>query len=162
MSKLIKEMNAFLGRAMLATYAGGGAETRPKELPGFRELEYKEGDWYYKDSYTGYFQSWGRETVWLKGKPFWTQLYGGGIVPEKQKDKKLVAQAFVFLKECMSTGEKSKGFQPRGPKSYKSGDWSYTSTWKGTIKHYTGEEKIKLKGKVVFTHRFIGGLVLAR
>jgi len=39
----------------------------------------KEGGWYYKDSYTGFFQSWGREVVWHNQKPFWTQIYGGGM-----------------------------------------------------------------------------------
>ena len=47
-----------------------------------KELEFKEGDWYYKDSYTGFFQSWGREVVWYNKKPFWTQIYGGGMNKE--------------------------------------------------------------------------------
>jgi len=54
--KLLQELNRFLGKAALNTYAGGGQEVDPEEV-GFKELEFKEGGWYYKDSYTGFFQS---------------------------------------------------------------------------------------------------------
>ena len=63
-----KELNEFLGKAMLATYAGSGPEA--DSGTGFTELEFKEGDYLYRDSYTGFFQSWGREVVWYNGKPF--------------------------------------------------------------------------------------------
>lgn len=37
--KILKELNIFLGKAALATYAGGGPEVDPEE-PGFKELEF--------------------------------------------------------------------------------------------------------------------------
>jgi len=52
--KLLQELNRFLGKAAINTYAGGGQEVDPEEV-GFKELEFKEGGWYYKDSYTGFF-----------------------------------------------------------------------------------------------------------
>lgn len=77
MKKELRELSCFLRKAVLATYAGGGAEIEPKEH-GFKELEFREGEWYYKDSYMGFFQSWGREVVWRNEKPFWTKIYGVG------------------------------------------------------------------------------------
>ena len=42
--KLLEELNRFLGKAALATYAGGGPDVDPEE-PGFKDLEFKKGKW---------------------------------------------------------------------------------------------------------------------
>ena len=79
MTSLFHRFNEFLGKASLATYAGGGPGVDPELVErGMKELEYGDldGEWYYKDSYSGFFQSFGREVVWHNGKPFWCQVYG--------------------------------------------------------------------------------------
>ena len=81
---LLKELTSFLRKATLATYAGGGPDV-PSQRLGFRELEYKEGRFYYRDSYAGHFTSAGQEVVWFDGKPVWTCSYGGGMKPKYSK-----------------------------------------------------------------------------
>jgi hypothetical protein len=157
---LLKELNQFLGKAMLNTYAGGGAEIEPKE-PGFNDLDFKEGDWSYKDSYTGFFQSWGREAVWYKNKPLWAQVYGGGMTEKYQADLKFALETFNFLKKSLSAGEKQSDFQPRGPKEFVDGDWRYACEVTGDIAKFEGHEKIFFKDELVFTHDFLGGVVIA-
>ncbi|MCX6791382.1 MAG: DUF5680 domain-containing protein [Candidatus Gribaldobacteria bacterium] len=159
--KILLELNNFLGVATLKTYAGGGAEVDP-ETTGFKELEYREGDWDYKDSYTGFFQSWGREVVWLNQKPFWIQIYGGGMTDKYQSDSKFAHSTFDFLKKALSAGEKQAEFQPRGQKNFADNDWEYSCEWQGDITKFEGHEKILFKGEIVFTHNFLGGLILAR
>jgi len=159
--KLLTELNNFLGKAMLETYAGYGKEV-PAQRFGFKELEFKQGDWEYRDSYTGYTQSWGQEIVWLKGKPFWTQIYGGGMEKEFQNKFIFAHQTFNFLKKALSAGEKKQEFQPRGPKEFKDKEWQYACTWEGDITKFKGNEKISHKEKLVFTHNFIGGLILSK
>jgi len=154
----LQELECFLGKAMKATYAGGGAEV-DTEQPGFTELEFKEGKWYYRDSYTGFFQSWGRETVWLDGKPFWTQVYGGGMTKKFQDDKAFAHRTFDFLKKALS--KKVEKFQPRGPKKFADGEWKYACAWNGDLARFRGCETISFKGEAVFTHDFVGGLVIA-
>ncbi|MEK7459540.1 MAG: DUF5680 domain-containing protein [Patescibacteria group bacterium] len=154
--KFILNLNNFLGMAMLKTYAGGGMEVNSKE-EGFRELEYKDGDFYYKDSFGGHRQSWGREVVWYKDKPVWSQLYGGGMEKKYQNDKKFTHETFDFLKKAMSAGEKKEMFQPRGPTEYIEGDWKYEARWTGNIERFLGHEDILYKSEVVFTHDFFGG-----
>lgn len=161
MNELLKELNRFLGKATLATYAGGGPEVDPEES-GFKELEYKEGKWAYKDSYTGFFQSWGREIVWYEGKPFWIQLYGGGMTEKFQTDASFAHKTFDFLKKALSTGEKQEEFQPRGPKKFTNGEWDYVCEWESNISNFKGSEKILFKGEIVFIHDFFGGLILAK
>lgn len=161
MDKPLKELNRFLGKAAINTYAAGGREVDPEEA-GFKELEFKDGKWYYKDSYTGFFQSWGREVIWYENKPLWTQIYGGGMSKKFGGDTKFAHETFDFLKKALSAGEKQDAFQPRGPKTFAAGDWEYSCSWKGDITRFAGHEKIMFKGEVVFTHDFLGGLILAR
>ncbi len=158
MSDILKALNQFLGKATLATFVGDGPETEPQRK-GFIELEFKDGDWEYRDSYTGFFKSWGQEVVWHKGNPFWTQLYGGGMSEELQDNRDFAIKTFEFLKKAMSEGEKQEEFQPRGPDNFKDGYWEYTCKWEGNISKFKGDEKILFKGKVVFIHVFFGGVV---
>ena len=140
MEKLLKKLNEFLGKAALETYAGGGPNLDPEKAErGMKELEYgnPEDEWYYKDSYGGFFQSWGREVVWHNQKPFWVQIYGGGMESEHQRDTKFTHQTFDFLKNILSAGEKRSSFQPRGPNSFNDGDWSYSCRWQGDITKFT-------------------------
>lgn len=163
MEKLLDQLNKFLGKAAMATYAGGGEGVDPERAEkGMKELEYgnKEDEWYYKDSYSGFFQSWGREVVCHYGKPFWIQIYGGGMTAEFHNNLEFTHNTFNFLKKALSAGEKSKTFQPRGPRKFKDGDWSYKCQTKGNIKKFKGSEVISYKEKIVFTHDFAGGLFL--
>ncbi|MFA6519864.1 MAG: DUF5680 domain-containing protein [Candidatus Paceibacterota bacterium] len=157
--EFLAKLNNFIGEAALKTYAGGGVEIEPSE-PGFHELEHRDGDLYYKDSYGGHFQSWGRETVWEKGKPIWSSLYGGGMEKKYHDDADFTHQTFNFLKKAMSAGDKQKTFQPRGPSKYEDGDWRYQATWNGDIARFLGHEDILYKGEIVFTHDFFGGLYI--
>ena len=170
--EFLKELNQFLGKASRATYAGSGAEITPERL-GFRELEYPEGNWYYRDSYTGWFRSWGTELVRYDGKPVWNALYGGGMEPECQKDVEFARMTFDFLKKALSAGEKQEVFQPRGPKVFYDDDWQdwkYEADWIGDITQFIGNERILCglrdtpigSRKVVFTHHFAGGLIIGK
>jgi len=158
MEDILKKLNRFLGKASLATYAGSGKEA-DTQVPGLHELEFEESPWYYRDSYIGFFQSWGRETVWFNGKPFWIQLYGGGMVAEFQNKKEFALETFQFLKKAMAEGEKVEAFQPRGPEHFSEGDWDYQCEWRGDISKFEGNERISFKDKTVFTHHFFGGLI---
>ena len=117
--------------------------------------------WYYRDSYSGFFQSWGQSVVYYKNKPFWTELYGGGMKKKYHNNYEFSNHTFGFLKGALSAGAKMNSFNPRGPKSYKEGELEYLCMWKGNIKKFNGNEKILYKGNVVFTHDFVGGLILS-
>jgi len=156
-NELLIKLNEFLRRASKATYAGDGTETKPWRK-GFKELEYGEGDWYYRDSYSGYLRSWGQEVVWLSDKPIWTCLYGGGM-SEARMNSDFAEKTFGFLKQVLSVGDNETTFQPRGPKEFSNGNWEYRCEFKGNINKFNGYEFISYKNEVVFTHDFFGGLV---
>lgn len=156
----LTELNRFIGQASKYTYAsGGGAVDSWRQ--GFTELEYRDGDWYYQDSYTGFLRSWGQEVVWHKDKPVWTCLYGGGM-SDDDMDVELANKTFEFLKQALSEGDKETHFQPRGPKDFRMGEWQYHCEVTGNIEKFQGHEYISRDRTIVFTHDFVGGLVLGQ
>ena len=151
------ELADFLIRAKRQTYAGDGKEI-VAQRPGFRELKYKEGNWEYRDSYTGFYFAPGQEIVRFSGKPIWTMAYSGGMKYEFHGNVNFVKQIFEFLKKVMLRVEKSKPF--RGPENFREGDYEYTNKTDGDIKDFNGTECILYKGKEVFRQNYIGGLVI--
>jgi hypothetical protein len=159
MSFELSELNKVFGAAAVATYAGGGGYTKPWNS-GFNELEYRQGDWHYRDSYTGFFKSFGREVIWYKDSPVWTQHYGGGMEPEYKGNKVFTSETFQFLKLALGAGDKQAAFQPRGPREFTKGDWTYRSGFRGNIAKFNGSEEIFFNNKLVFTHHYFGGIVI--
>jgi Domain of unknown function (DUF5680) len=80
---------------------------------------------------------------------------------ENHMDGALAAKTFTFLKKALSTGDKETTFQPRGPKELSDGRWSYQCRIEGTIEKFSGHETISYNDKIVFTHDFFGGIVIA-
>lgn len=150
-----EELYEFINKAGKNTYAGGGKEVSP-ERKDFRELEFSDRDFYYRDSYVGHYRSRGMELVRYKGKPVWSALYGGGMVEGKEE---MSDHTFEFLKKAMSADEKD--FQSfRGPHSFTYGDWKYLYTQDGDIEEFSGYEEIYYKNELVFFHRAIGGIII--
>jgi hypothetical protein len=157
----LQQLNTFFGTAALATYAGDMGYVQPWKK-GFNELEYKDDEWYYRDSFCGYYKSWGQETVYHEGKPVWVQNYGGGMEREYQGDAAFAQKTFKFLKKALSSGNKTGEFQPRGPKRLEKGNWKYETELAGNIQKFNGFEKIFFKNTLVFTHRYFGGLTVGK
>lgn len=150
-----QQLRAFIARAAAATYAGGGAREKNPERKDFVELVYAEGDFSYRDSYTGFYRSRGMELVRQNGVPIWATMYGGGMIEGKEE---LADKTFTFLKKAMSTNK--NGFDSfRGPHELVDGDWKYTYTQEGDVNEFHGSEEIYYQRKLIFFHRIIGGLV---
>jgi hypothetical protein len=156
----LNALTAFHGKASCATYAGNAGQA-VSERQDFIELEYREGPWYYCDSYTGFLRSWGQEVIYYDNRAVWTNLYGGGMEPDCMRSD-IAHETFVFLKASLSVGDKTRVFQPRGPESFSSGAWTYACSWQGQISGFSGDELISHQGKTLFRHRFQGGLVIGK
>lgn len=151
----LEVLKDFIHKAGAATYAGGGKPEASPERPGFIELVFQEGDWHYRDSYTGNARSRGMEVVRHLGVPVWSSSYGGGMVEGQEY---LAPQTFKFLKQCMLAKDpKSTSF--RGPDDFEDGDWKYHYNQQGDVEEFVGDEGIFYLGQQVFFHRIIGGLI---
>ena len=151
-------LNDFFGRAAVAAYAGRGPRVA-SERGGFQELVFEDGDWSYRDSYSGDIRSRGQEIIRYRGDPAWAQSYGGGIEGRFAQDRDFSDKNMAFLKIALSSGDKRTKFQPRGPHELVHGDWRYDAEWEGDIIEFRGAEEIRHQGELIFTHKFIGGLI---
>lgn len=153
----LEELHRFFLNASKATYATGGGLTDNVERPGFMELVYDEGDFSYRDSYTGYYKSRGMELVRYKSTPVWSSLYGGGMIHGKEQ---LAGNTFNILKKAFFNKSKAHFISFRGPELLEEGDWKYAYKQDGSIEEFSGYEEIKYKDETVFFHRIIGGIII--
>ncbi|MBI5148614.1 hypothetical protein HZA33_02955 [Candidatus Pacearchaeota archaeon] len=155
----LKKLAEFLVRAKKATYAGNGAEVQ-SQRPGYKELEYVEGDWNYRDSYTQFFLAPGEEVVRFKGNVIWSMAYRGGMREAHREDENFAHEVFKFLKKALSNVPENIPF--RGPVTFHRGEFQYTNFVEGDIEDFSGIEMITLKreGEIeeVFRQRYIGGI----
>jgi len=116
-----KQLAKFLVKAKKGTYASINNMKIKPEKPLHDELEFSDGEFYYRDSYAGFFQAPGMEEVRLgkEGKTIWTMAYSGGMLKEYQKDIEFAKQTFGFLKKALSAIKESAPFI--GPEELKDG-----------------------------------------
>lgn len=151
----LEKLRKFTFLAGDSTYAAGDKPVENPEKPGFIELVFEDGDFSYRDSYTGHAKSRGMEVVRYKGTPVWASLYGGGMTTGNEK---LAGDTFDFLKQALSTSE--NGFESlRGSHSFTQDDWKYSYDQEGDFTEFKGHEQIYFKGKLVFFHEVIGGTI---
>ncbi len=153
------ELAKFLVKAKKETYAGDGKELEPQR-PSFRELEYKEGDWEYRDSYSGFYFAPGQEIVRYQGVPVWVMAYSGGMLKEYHGNFEFAKNAFNILKKALMLVNEERPF--RGPLNLKENDYEYIDKSDGDITDFKGEEVILFKGKIVFRQYYIGGLIIPK
>jgi hypothetical protein len=155
----LEQLAKFLVKAKKQTYAGEGEEI-PPQRPGFKELEFIEGDFEYRDSYVGFYRAPGQEIVRFKGKPVWSMAYDGGMKKKYHGKLEFTTQTFTFLKKSLYQVEELKPF--RGPGYLKEGGYEYISEVEGDIINFKGKEKILYRGEEVFTQDYIGGLIMPK
>ena len=154
----LEELAQFLVRAKKQTYAAGDINKVSPQAPGFKEFEYTEGDWSYRDSYSGFYRAPGREVVRVKGKPVWDMHYVGGMRPRYYGDEQFAKDTFTFLRKALMLVEESKPF--RGPERLQEENDEYVCHGDGDITDVKGTERILFKGKEVFVQDYFGGLIL--
>jgi len=154
-----EQLRNFLFEANANGYAANENRILPQR-PGFKELEYQKGEWYFRDSYAGWYMAPGQEVIYFKNTPVWTMAYTGGMKEEWHKDEYFTSETFKFLKEALLAMDKDKPY--RGPMSFRRDEWWYISKIKGEIDDFIGNEKIYNNNRLVFEQNFIGGLIIGK
>ncbi len=149
------QLSNFIRQATSATYAGGGSYEKVVERPGFLELVFQEGDWHYRDSYTGFYRSSGSEVVRHENQVVWVSSYCGGMVEGQEG---LAGDTFNFLKKAFLAKPKDKQ-SFRGPDYFKDGVWEYNYQQKGDIVSFSGHEEIARAGITIFSHDIMGIII---
>lgn len=154
----LAELSEFIVEANGKTWAAEGAEVEPQR-PGYQELEYRNGLWLLRDSYTGYFRAPGMTTVYYNDTPAWTMQYGGHGQSEGHESH--TKQTFNFLKAALMKVTVQLPF--RGPEEYVEGDNTYHFTMlSGDINEGLWREEITENGELTFTQTGLVGTVIGR
>lgn len=144
-----QELVNFLISAKKATYAGCGKETDSSRIIS-HDLEYREKDMYYYDTYLGGERFGGEEAIWKDEKPLWCMNYCGRVTGEHFN--------IDVLRNALSNVPVDNPY--RGPAFYQDGDYSYHCKVDGEFEWYQGYEEILYKGIRIFECYFHGGLVI--
>ena|SRR3989344_7480138 len=121
-----------------------------KEKDGSTTLWHQSGDWKYHDNYFGGEPYGGRTIISYQKKPVWIMVYYGYLDKVSNPD-----EAYLFLRKALRA--KEEGF--RGPREFGEGNYKYVNTWEGDIENYFGREDIFLNNTLIYTARYMGGLV---
>lgn len=149
----LKDLTDFIVRAKAVTYVGGGTPAIPCR-PASHDLQFKDGEWSYHDSYFGGRDFLGQEIVYLSGKPVWGMNYYGYIIRE---DLITPEQAGSMIKASLSLLYLEKRFL--GGFSHTEGELTYVDTSEGDPTRFRGREMI-LRGDIVtYELLYHGGLI---
>jgi len=147
-----EKLKKFLVKAKINTYATDGEDNEETLLDGTKELEFKEGDFLYRDRYFGSNPFIGEEVVFYNGKVIWGMNYCGGVILDVSSE-----EIYVFLKKALRQVDETIPF--RGPNHFEDGKLKYINTVNGDIKKFDGIEEIFLNGKGIYKLIYHGGIV---
>lgn len=147
----------FLLQAKRSTYAGQGDEATVTPLvPGSKQLEYRDGDYFYRDIYLGMAYFVGQEVVSYRGHPMWSMSYAGGVTPSSG-DRLDPRAIYGFLRLALQHGTKTEPY--RGPANFSHESWVYTNSSSGSPDTFWGIEEIARAGARVYECRYGGGVL---
>jgi len=150
------ELNEFLVKAKINTYASNGENKERKLEDGSKELVYEDGEWKYRDRYFGFNPFIGEEVVWKNDGVVWGMNYYGTIIGKETDAKSL----YQFLQKAMRLVKSERPF--RGPTEFCEGDWKYTDESLGGTNKFKGTEIIYLRGEKAYELKYHGGSIVKR
>jgi hypothetical protein len=149
----IEQLTAFIVRAKAATYVGSGAPS-PACRPGSHDLQYREGDFVYLDSYFGGADFIGEEVVYFQEQPVWAMNYYGRILEPTLITAAEAGQIIkASLSEMYRLGRFLGGFE------YAVANSTYVDTNDGDATSFTGKEWIARQNLKVYELHYHGGLI---
>lgn len=154
---LIEEFLEFLIEAKKSTYASQGDEASvPPQFNGSKQLEYKSGDYFYRDVYFGMSFFVGQEIVEYKNKPIWSMVYSGGMTGlDYTKDE--ISNTYRMLRKALKLVDKQSLY--RGPSAWKEEEFTYLNEFKEKSKNFYGYESISKNGRKLYELRYNGGIL---
>jgi hypothetical protein len=147
----------FLLQAKRHTYASQGDEaTVDPLLSGTKQLEYRDGLFFYRDIYVGMAYFVGQEIVSYQDHPVWSMSYAGGVVPTV-KDRAVIGAIYAFLRLALRQGTVAQLY--RGPAVVQEGSYEYTNQSEGTLEAFWGHERITDNTQLVYQLHYSGGVL---
>jgi hypothetical protein len=147
-------LHAFIVKAKAETYVGSGEHVNSCRVKS-HDLEYKDGDYYYLDSYFGGTDFIGEEVVYYRDQPVWAENYYGKIL---ESSMITAAEAGKMIKISLSLMYAENRFL--GEFQHQENELNYFDRNEGDFSHFSGLEWIEKNGIRVYELRYHGGMIL--
>ncbi|WP_027410601.1 DUF5680 domain-containing protein [Anoxybacteroides tepidamans] len=153
----LESFTDFLVEAKKRTYASQGDDASVQPLlSGSKQLEYRSGNYFYRDIYFGSSFFIGQETVEYENRPIWSMVYSGGVlVPNASWEQ--MAPIYEFLRQALRLVDHKSLY--RGPNRYEQNNCIYENEYYGTLDDFYGNETILVDGQKVYELRYNGGFI---
>ncbi|MFI1013715.1 DUF5680 domain-containing protein [Streptomyces sp. NPDC020965] len=147
-------LESFIVRAKSATYVGGAGKIAPVRTAS-HDLEYREDDLVYRDSYFGGTDFLGQETVHSAGHPVWGMNYYGYLLTDDIDAFTAGETIKAALTSLYGEGRFLGGFR------HTVGELTYVDETVGEVSRFRGIEHIATPdGTLVYELRYHGGRIL--
>jgi hypothetical protein len=147
----------FLLQAKRRGYASQGDEaTVTPLLSGTRQLEYRAGEFFYRDIYVGMAYFVGQEIAYHQEQPVWSMRFAGGVISADQERTEMRA-IYAFLRLALRQGTVDQPY--RGPAVLRDGRYVYTNQSHGALEAFWGHERITCDEQPVYELRYSGGFL---
>lgn len=153
----LRDLVSFLIEAKRRTYAAQGddASVAPV-LNGSKQLEFRSGDFLYRDIYFGFRFFVGQEVVEFRGRPVWSMVYSGGMTDAAATVER-AREVYTVLRQALRLVGPSHLY--RGPSVMEAGEFTYRNTAAGGVENFSGYEEIRYLDSVVYALNYCGGLI---
>ncbi len=149
----LKNLEQFIVRAKSRTYVGGAQKLLPYRL-GSKDIQYRENEWAYHDSYFGESDFIGQEVVYFHSEPVWAMNYYGyildtNLITSPEAGKMIMSSLTKMYAEGRFLGAfANEEFGLR-----------YEDSNDGDVKHFHGKERILKDNVTVYELIYHGGLI---
>ena len=152
----VVEFTEFLVEAKRKALPSNDVAVLRAAMPNVTLLEYKQGDFSYKNLYFGFERFSGQETVHYRGRPIWGMGYSGGLMPHFMWD---LQPQWVYAVLRTALSQVSEEMPYRGPSQYEYFGFEYINHPIGHLAEFIGEEIIKYRDAVVYHLWYVGGFI---
>lgn len=151
-----ERIKVFLLKARQNTYAADEGKVKP-QIPGTKQLEYREGDFLYRDIYAGEERFQGHEIIYFRSKPVWGMLYEGGIV--HTPDNVTTEVVYSFLRRALI--DQNQTARLFGSSDYEVDDFLYRDVAAKDFPNLVGDEVIVSKKSftIYYSLNYLGGWI---
>jgi len=149
-----KEILRFLDKARVVLWPHEYRDAQKKELPGFLETHFTDGDWEFFDIFGGEVTDIGFEMVTYRKKMIWGANYRGGVISDLSE----VSEVFAFLGQALQAPNKHE-LPLRGPARFEqtNGPLVYEYAVTGNLSSFFAVERILRNSIVVYERSLSGG-----
>jgi hypothetical protein len=147
----------FLVSAKVKTYASGGSSSQASVDPlleGSHQLEFRSGEFLYRDIYFGGAFFAGEETVYHGKNAVWCMCYAGGWT-----NSEMAADEIVVLAGLLQSALRHipSDYPFRGPLEHREAGYIYTNNPVGDVDRFHGVEAITRDNDLVYELHYCGG-----